>query len=126
MDAEVGPVDLGEGTAEVGEDGFGPGTELPLGDDDAEGASLDEVDPVDADVVLSQAGRWVLRQHGLPDQVAPRRRGADELDADGLADGAATAVGTDEPGRPQRPAPGDVDVHAGVVLLQPRDLDTVV
>ena len=49
-----------------------------------------------------------------------------ELDAGCLADDAASAVAPDEIARPQRPAVGQLDVDAGVVLREARHLASVV
>ena len=58
----------------------------------------------------------------LGDQVADGRVPAREVDAGGLADQAAPAVAPDEVFRPQRPAVGQLDVDAGVVLREARHL----
>ena len=54
----------------------------------------------------------------LGEQGARRRIPAGELDAGGLADQTASSVAPDEILRPQRPAVGQRDVDAGVVLRE--------
>ena len=66
-----------------------------------------------------QAELRALGGLGLRQQPAGRRILAGEADARGLPDGAASAVASDEVGRPHRPAVGQFDVHTGVVLGEP-------
>ena len=61
----------------------------------------------------------LLRHLDLGDQVADRRIPSGELDAGCLADHAASSVASDEVLRAQRPAVGQRDVDAGVVLREP-------
>ena len=68
----------------------------------------------------------LLGHLGLGDQAARRRIPPRELDAGGLADQAASSVAPDEVLRPQRPAVGQLDVDAGVVLREPRHLTSAI
>ena len=59
------------------------------------------------------------------DQVAGRRVRSRELDAGGLADKTPSAIAPDEIFRLQRPAIGEFDIDAGLVLRKPRHLDAI-
>ena len=76
------------------------------------------VHPVDAEGVMAGALRGLLGHLGLGDQVALRRIRPGELDAGSLADDAPSSVAADEIPGPQRPAAGQRDVDAGVVLSE--------
>ena len=128
VDPEVGAVHRDQRLAQVAQGGLAARPELPLGHDDP-----------DRPPVLHRCRRaWMpmaswrtparrlLGHLDLGDQVAPRRIPAGELDAGCLADQAASAVAPDEILRPQRPAVGQLDVDAGVVLREARHLASVV
>ena len=68
----------------------------------------------------------LLRHLDLGDQAARRRVPPGEVDAGRLADQAASPVAPDEIRGAQRPAVGQLDVDAGVVLRETGDLDAVV
>ena len=81
---------------------------------------------MDADVVVAHAQLRLLGHLGLGDQVAPRRIPPGELDAGRFADHAASSVAPDEILRSQRPAVGQRDIDAGVVLRKAGHLGRVV
>src|SRR5215210_7933882 len=58
--------------------------------------------------------------------MAGRRTPPGELDAGGLPDQTASSAAPDEVFRPQRPAVGQLDVDAGVVLRETGHLTAVV
>ncbi len=62
----------------------------------------------------------------MSDQAAGSRVPAGELDTGCLADHAASAVAPDEVCRPQRPAVGQLDVYAGVVLRETGHLQSAI
>src|SRR5262245_33693363 len=74
-------------------------------------------------IAVDTPRRWLLGQLDLGDQVAGGRIPAAELDAGCLADQAASSVAADEGLRPQRPAVGQLDVDAGIVLREASHLD---
>ena len=83
---------------------------------------LHPAEAMDAEGVVSGAPFRGLGQLDLGDQVAGRRLPPGELDAGCSADQAAASVAPDEIRRPQRRAVGQLDVDAGVVLREPRDV----
>ena len=68
----------------------------------------------------------LLGHFDLGQQGARRRIPARKLDAGCFADQAASSIAPDEVLRPDALAIGQLDVHAGVVLREPRDLGAVV
>ena len=81
---------------------------------------------MDAAGVAADAQLRLLGHLDLGDQAARRRVPPGEVDAGRLADQAASSVAPDEILRPQRPAVGQLDVDAGVVLRETGDLAAVV
>src|SRR5450631_946825 len=71
-------------------------------------------------LIAAQTPLRLLGELDLSDQVAARRVPSWEFDAGCLADQAASSVAPDDVLRPQRPSVGQLDVHAGVALLEPR------
>ena len=81
---------------------------------------------MDADGVVADAPFRLLGHLDLGDQAARRRIPSRELDAGRLADQAASSVAPDEVLRPQRPAVGQLDVDAGLVLREARHLASAI
>ena len=116
---------------------LGRRSDVLLGQHDPNQASLLVDDLTVADLVLDLAQRMgaagvaadaqlrLLGHLDLGDQVARRRLPAGEVDAGRLADQAASSVAPDEVLGPQRPAVGQLDVDAGVVLREAGDLGPV-
>ena len=127
MDPEVAAEYGGERIAEIAQGGFAARAELLLGDDDPNRATvLHHVEPVDAGRVVANALRRFLGDLHFGDQVALRCVPTREVDPGCFADDAASSVAPDEILRPHRPAVGQLDVDASVVLGEPRHLTSVV
>ena len=136
VDPVVGPVDGDEARAEIAQGGLAR-ADLGLGQHDPDRSPLLVDHLAVADLVLdlaegmrargsaADAQIGLLGHLDLGDQAARRRIPPGELDAGGLADQAASAVAPDEILGPQRPAVGQLDVDAGVVLRETGDLDAV-
>ncbi len=121
MDPEVGPVDGDERLADIAQSGFTVESQLLFGQyDPGRPAILHPADPMDADRILVNPPLRLLGRLGFGDQPARRRIPPGELDAGCLANQAAAAVAPDEILRPERPAVGERDVDAGVVLRETR------
>ena len=87
---------------------------------------LHSAEAVDALLIAADAQLRLLGHLDLGDQVASGRVPSGELDAGCLTDDAASSVAPDEILRPQRPALGQLDIDAGVVLREPRHLTSVI
>ena len=81
---------------------------------------------MDALVIAADAPFRLLAHLDLGDQAVRRRIPPGELDAGCLPDQTASSVAPDEIFRPQRPAVGDLDVDAGVVLRETRHLASAI
>jgi hypothetical protein len=81
---------------------------------------------MDPERVAADAPFRLLGHLDLGDQVAGRRTPPGEVDAGCLTDQTASSVAPDEVFRPQRPAVGDLDVDASVVLRETGHLTAVV
>ena len=132
VDPVIGPVYGDERLAEIAQGGFGRGSDVRLGQHDPHRPSflVDHFAVADLVVHLAQgmhargiAADAQLRLLGhldLGDQGARGRIPTGELDAGCLPDQTASTVAPDEVLRPQRPAVGQLDVDAGVVLREAR------
>jgi len=81
---------------------------------------------MDALVIAAEAPFRLLGHLDLADQAARCRIPSGELDAGRFTDQTAASVAPDEIFRPQRPAVGDLDVDAGVVLRDTRHLPSAI
>ncbi len=138
VDSEVGAVDGDQRLTQIAQGGLAAGPDVPLGQGDAyrppihvdhlavADLVLEPADAVDAEGVVPDAQFRLLAHLDLGDQVAPRRIPPRELDAGCAPDHAAPSVAADEILRPQRPALGQLDVDAGVVLREAHHLTSVV
>ena len=137
VDPVVGPVDGDETLAEIAQRGLAR-ADLGLGQHDPDRSPflVDHLAVLDLVLDLAQGMRArgraadaqlrLLGHLDLGEQAARRRIPAGELDAGCLADQAASSVAPDEILRPQRPAVGQLDVDAGVVLREAGHLVAVV
>ena len=137
MHPVVGPVHGDEALAEIAQGGLAR-TDLRLGQHDPDGPSwlVDHLAVFDLVLDLAQGmharGGAADAQFGLfghldlGDQAARRRIPPGEPDTGCLADQAASSVAPDEVPRPQRPAVGQLDLDAAVVLREAGDLGAVV
>src|SRR5205823_14330444 len=137
VDAIVGPVHDLERLAEIAQRGFARGPGVPFGHHDPYGAHILEDHLAVAHLVLQPAegmgaervvadAQFRHRGHlDLGDQAAGRRTPTGEVDAGRLPDHTATSVAPDEILGPERPAAGERDVHAGVVLRETGHLRAV-
>ena len=108
---------------EVGQRGIAGGPDVLLGDQDPNRpTALHPRDAVGATGVAAQAPLRLLGHLDLGDDAARRRIPPGELDTGCLSDQAASPVAPDEVLRPQRPALGQLDVDARIVLCEPRHL----
>ena len=123
MDSEIGPVCGGKRLAEIAQSGFGRLSDVPFGHQDADPpAILRPAEAMDADGVAANAP-FRLRAHlGFSNQIAGRRIRSRKSNAGCLADQASSAVAADEILGPQRPAIGQLDIDAAVILLETRNL----
>ena len=128
VDPVIGPIYGDERLAEIAQGGFGCGSDVLFGHQDADPPPiLQPAEGMDSDGVAADAPfRRLLAQLGLGDQVAGGRIPARELDAGGFADQTASAIAPDEIFRPQRLAIAQRDVNAGVVLRETRHLHAVI
>jgi hypothetical protein len=138
VDPVVGPAHGDERLVELPKGGLRRGSDARLGHHDADRTVicvddlavadlvLDPTEGVDTDVVGVDAELRLLGHLDLGDQVARRRFPPGELDARRPANQAASPVTADEEVRPQRPAIGQLDVDAGIVLREDGDLAAVV
>jgi hypothetical protein len=118
---EVRPVGGDECLAEVLQGGLAGVVDVLLGQGDPERPSpLRTMDGTDAATLGAHAELRLLVHLDLGDQPAGGRIPPGELDAGRLPDQAASSVAADEIVRPQRPAIGQLDVDAGVVLGEAR------
>ncbi len=114
MDSEVGAVHVDECLAQIAQGGLAGRSEVPFGDHDPHRPAVhvdhlavadlvsQSAESVYALVIAADAQLRLLGHLDLGDQVAGRRIPPGELDAGGLADGAASSVASDEVVRPQR------------------------
>ncbi len=128
VDSIIGPVCGDERLAQIAQGGFGRGSGVRFGHQDAYPHPIVHLaQGMNAAGVAADAPfRRLLGQLGLGDQVARRRIPSRELDAGCLTDQAAASIAPDEILRPQRLAVGQRDVDAGVVLRETGDLNAVV
>ena len=132
------PYTRDERLAEIAQGGLAAGPELLFGHHDPHRPPilvdhlavadlvLQPADAVDARLVAADAQLRLLGHLDLGDQVASRRIPPGELDAGCFTDQAAPSVASDEVLRPQRPAVGQLDLDAGVVLGEARHLTSVI
>jgi hypothetical protein len=116
-----------ERLAQIAQGAFAGGADVLLGHHDPHGSPvLQPAEGMGAEGVAVDAPLRLLGQLDLGDQEALRRIPPGELDAGCLTYHTASAVAPDEIIRPQRPAVGQLDVHAGVVLREPRHLTSAI
>lgn len=127
VDAEIGFVHCRKGLAQIGQRGLAARSDLPLSHDHAEPLSvLQSLEAVNANRIVTDAGRRLLGHLDLGDQVAPSRVPSREVDSGRFADQAATAIAPNEILRPDRRTIRQLDAHASVVLREAGHLRSVV
>src|SRR5262245_40656726 len=121
MDPVVGAVYRDKCLAEITKARFAGATEVLFGHQDPHQAAI--VKPaqgMDTAGVMPDSPLRLLGQLDLGDEVARGRIPPGECDAGGFTDQAASAVAANEVLGPERPALGQLDIDAGVVLDETR------
>ena len=103
MDAVIGAVYRDERFAEIAQGGFGGGSDVAFGHEDAHWFSIAQTaDGMDAEGVAADAAFRLFRHLDFGDEVTGRWIQPGELDAGCLANETASAVAADEILRSQR------------------------
>ena len=126
VDPVVGPVHGDERLAEIAQGGFAGAVKLLFGHQDPHRPILQPAEAMEAESVVAKAPCRLFGDLDLGDEVADCRIPAGKLDAGCFADQAAASVASDEIFRPQRLAVGQLDIDAGLVLRETRDVPPAV